>query len=137
MYITGTNALGASDALKKKTAKKNAGGFSELLSESEIEESQTAGTSSISSTSSLLFMQEVGDEEAHKKEAVTQGFDAIKYLDNIRMGLLLGTISKDNLIGLESLLQKFRKNFSDPQLSNILDEIELRAKVEIAKLTRN
>ncbi len=137
MYIAGLGATGASDTTKKKPAKKGVGGFSDLLSASEVEESSTSGTSSVSSTSQLLFMQEVDDEEFQKKQAVTQGFDALKYLDNIRMGLLCGTLSKDALIGLESVIEKFRKNFSDPQLSNILDEIELRAKVEIAKLIRN
>lgn len=137
MYIIGAGAASGAEQLKKKTAKKGVGGFSELLSDSEIEEAQTASSAGVSSTSSLLFMQEVSDDEYQRKEAVNKGFDALKYLDNIRIGLLCGTLSKDTIMGLERLLQNFRKNFNDPQLSNIIDEIELRARVEIAKLERN
>jgi hypothetical protein len=136
MYISGLGVI-EKNREKKKSAKTSAGGFSELISDTQIEESGAANTPAVSSTSSLFFLQEVGDEAKQKKEAVAQGFDAIKYLDDIRAGLLMGTLSKDTIAGLETILERFRKNFSDPKLSEIIDEIELRAKVEIAKLGGN
>ena len=135
MYITGTGLIDKSQ-LKKKATKTGASGFSELLSDSEIEEVQTSPTTSINSANQLLFMQEVDDKESLRREAVNHAFDAIKYLDTIKMGLLTGALSKDMLLNLEASLQRMKRNFNDPHLSEIIDEIELRAKVEIAKLER-
>jgi len=136
MYINGLGAIDKSRE-KKKAYQKGASGFSELVSNSDVEDSQASNAPAVSGTSSLFFLQEVGDDGPQKKGVVKRGFDVIKYLDNIRVGLLCGTLSKDTIIGLEPLLEKFKKNFSDPKLSQIIDEIDLRAKVEIAKLNRN
>lgn len=137
MYITGTTPSGESKVISKKAIKPGSGGFSGLLSSGDVEEASTHTTSGVSSLNSLLFMQEVGDEEYQRKEAVKHGFDVLKYLDNIRINLLCGTLSKETIFGLDSVLQKIRKNFNDPHLSKIIDEIELRAMVEIAKLESN
>jgi hypothetical protein len=136
MYITGLGVIDKSRE-KKKAAKTGAAGFSELVSNSEIEDAQLASTPAVGSTSSLFFLQEIGDDAQQRREFVTQGFDALKYLDSIKIGLLYGTLSRDTLISLESLLGRFKKNFPDPKLSQVIEEIELRAKVEIAKLDRN
>jgi hypothetical protein len=137
MYVTSTENSTVIQSTKKKDAKKNAHGFSELISAGEIEEMGTSSTSAINNTSPLLFLQEVNDEEYNKKTAVKQGFDTIQYLDNIRNGLLLGSLSKDTILQLDAILKNFSKNFTDPNLTQILEEIELRAKVEIAKWERN
>lgn len=137
MYVTTIGAVGDSKLIKKKAAKAGGSGFSELISSGDAEEASPAGTASVSSASQLFFLQEVDNEDQHKKEAVSQGFDALKYLDNIRNGLLLGTLSRGTIMGLDSLLQKFKKNFSDPHLTQVIEEIELRARVEIAKLERD
>lgn len=138
MYITNIGSTGESKALSKKPVKPGAGGFSGLLSSGDVEESPASVASSINGINQLLFLQEVDADEQHqRKEAVKSGFDVLKYLDNIRLNLLCGTLSKETISGLSALLQRVRKNFSDPLLSQILDEIELRAMVELAKLESN
>ena len=51
-------------------------------------------------------------------------------------GLLLGTIPMSKLEQLAQLIRAKREQIDDPKLLEILDEIELRAAVELAKLSR-
>ncbi len=55
-------------------------------------------------------------------------------LEEIRVGLLTGSIPRDQLEALDRLVREQRGQVADPRLGEILDEIELRARVELAKL---
>lgn len=68
--------------------------------------------------------------------APRRGFDLLDRLDEIRMGLLMGTIPTDRLNNLLRLVRGSRDGAMDPKLNAILDDIELRAMVELAKLGR-
>ena len=56
-------------------------------------------------------------------------------LDDIRLGLLTGTVSKERLTELSRMARVRRGETDDPRLVEVLDEIELRAEVELAKLS--
>jgi len=55
-------------------------------------------------------------------------------LDAVRHGLLIGAVSDHKLRRLMALSNMKRDGFVDPRLSGLLSDIELRAKVELAKL---
>jgi hypothetical protein len=52
-------------------------------------------------------------------------------LEEIRLGLLAGSIARHQLV---RMVEQRRKEFIEHRLAPILDDIELRARVEIAKL---
>jgi len=54
----------------------------------------------------------------------------------VRHGLLMGTLPKEKLTELADMVRSRRESCQDPRLAALLDEIELRAEVEIAKLSR-
>ena len=54
-------------------------------------------------------------------------------LDEIRTGLLLGSIPAEKLERLASVTAEGRRTVDDPKLVSILSDIELRARVELAK----
>ncbi len=56
-------------------------------------------------------------------------------LEQIRLGLLLGQIPRARLEQLAQMVRARREQLDDPKLIAILDEIELRAAVELAKLS--
>jgi hypothetical protein len=58
-------------------------------------------------------------------------------LEDIRHGLLMGAIPRDRLQELAAAVRRQREAIDDPRLVEILDEIELRARVELAKLERS
>lgn len=55
-------------------------------------------------------------------------------LDEIRAGMLDGAVSEGTLRRLVVLVDAKREDFVDPGLSQVMDEIDLRARVELAKL---
>ncbi len=55
-------------------------------------------------------------------------------LDEVRDGLLAGGIPRGTLNRLATAVSRRQEGFADPKLQGVLDEIELRAWVELAKL---
>ena len=67
---------------------------------------------------------------------MAQGEDLLDELDQIRIGLLTGSLPRATLERLAARVEAKRHRVDDPSLIQILDEIELRAAVELAKLGR-
>ena len=64
------------------------------------------------------------------------GEDILDPLKGLRLSLLAGSVPKNKVVGIARLMRAQRQAPDDPRLNKIIDEIELRAEVEIAKLTR-
>jgi hypothetical protein len=71
-----------------------------------------------------------------RKRRAQRGADILDKLEDIRRGLLMGSIPKDQLANLAHSMREKRERGADPVISRLLDEIELRAEVELAKLSR-
>jgi len=96
---------------------------------------ETAMAQPVDSILTVQAMQDSGDQES-RKQSKQYGLELLDRLDEIRDGLLIGAIPKDKLMELAQSMRQQRRQSDDPQLNQIIDEIELRAEVEIAKLTR-
>ena len=103
-----------------------------LISEQKID--PVASTNRISSVDAVVGMQEITDDNKDERGAKNRANLILDKLEDIRMGLLLGEIPKSNLEELSKVLQVARENSVDSKLLEIIDDIELRAKIEIAKL---
>lgn len=100
---------------------------------------EVTGAAPVTAVDALLATQEVGDalsRQSRHKRARRRAEDLLERLDDIRHGLLIGSIPPDRLHDLARLLREHRDAVDDPALIEILDEIELRAQVELAKLDR-
>jgi Class II flagellar assembly regulator len=84
--------------------------------------------------SSLLAAQEIPDATAERRRGVARGFDLLDRLDELRLALLDGRLDGDTLAGLAQSVRSARSTVDDPGLAAVLDGIELRAAVELAKL---
>lgn len=93
-----------------------------------------SGSSSISSVDALLAAQSVdaADDQGRRK-AQKRGEDILDRLDELRHGLLTGTLTMTQVQSLAAMVRTQRATVADPRLVQILDEIELRAEVELAK----
>jgi hypothetical protein len=98
----------------------------------------TAAARSVLSVGSILSVQETPDAtaEAAKNKLRKFGRDVLDHLDDLRLGILEGAVSKERLTALARNLREKRELSDDPRLNAVIGEIELRAEVEIAKLTR-
>lgn len=130
----------SSSAKGTSKAKKSAGGdtsFSGLVNMTEETPAQkpSGGVSSISQLDALLSLQEAGDgtsEEAAKK-ARQRAEALLDHLEQVRLGILAGGIPLAALQQLTRIAGEHREKVMDPALAEILDEIDLRAQVELAK----
>lgn len=91
------------------------------------------GSASVGSVDSLLSLQEVGDAASGRSNGLQRASDLLEHLDEIRYGLLVGGLSRSSLLDLARSVRQQRAMIGDPRLAVILDEIELRAAVELAK----
>ncbi len=94
-------------------------------------------SSAVGTVGSILAVQETPDSTQHRSRGLLSqyGNDLLDHLEDLRRDLLTGVIAKEKLSGLAQQMRAQRRQTDDPRLNAIIDEIELRAEVEIAKLT--
>lgn len=124
-------------ALKRtdKRAGNGGSGFAEALG-SEPRAGGVSGSAPLGSVDSLLALQAVGERPDGSAQARERAEDLLDRLDQIRIGLLVGSIPVAELERLSAAIQRKRAHVQDPQLAELLDEVDLRARVELAKLVR-
>ena len=89
--------------------------------------------SAVGSVDALLALQGAGDFTQARKQATDRAFSLLDLLDDLKIALLEGALPKATLVRLMDTLQSQRDQTHDPQLEAALDEVELRAAVELAK----
>lgn len=95
-----------------------------------------SGASQLGSVEALVALQEAPDATQQTKPPEQKhAEDLLDRLDQIRLGLLRGDLSPLDLQALVQRMSERRRDTGDPRLIAIVDEIELRAKVELAKLS--
>jgi len=121
----------------KRAAKSDASGgtvFAKHLDE-DSDVSATSGVVSANSVSGILGVQEVDDALAHASKGKRRAQDILDKLDDLRLQLLAGGISREKLLQLSHMVSTRRSQIKDPRLAALLDEVDLRAQVELAKYT--
>lgn len=83
----------------------------------------------------ILALQGVGDALTGRRRAVKRGASMLDVLEAVKADLLVGKITPDRLDNLAEQLQSMRDKV-EPELDGVIDEIELRVRVELAKLGR-
>lgn len=87
---------------------------------------------SVTALSSLFFDEQ--SNQPHKQQAFVYGNNLLDQLETIRMSLISGKLPKESLDQLMKILANRPKLEIDPELENLIREIETRAAVELAKL---
>ncbi len=126
---------GASKADQKRTGD---GAFDSMIGDTEETAAQAPVTrpTSIGALDALLSLQEAesGTSEEAAKKARKRASDLLDHLDQVKVGLLTGELPRSTLQQLAHTISLHREQALDPKLAEILDEIDLRAQVELAKL---
>jgi hypothetical protein len=118
-----------------KTASGSSTSFAKELDESG-EALPTGTVSGATSINGILGVQEVDDALAHASKGKKRATEILDRLDELRMDLLSGGISKEKLMQLGHLVNSRRSQVTDPKLLALLDEVDLRAQVELAKYSQ-
>lgn len=136
MKVSGPSGVGqAGQARGAKSAA--APGFAPIRTESTSGAAPATAAGSVSSVNSLealMALQEVGGPLERKRRAVNRAGRLLDALDDIKIVLLEGGASRSSLEALSRAIREQRSGTDDPNLEGVLNEIETRAAVELAKL---
>lgn len=126
------------ETVRNARARSNTGGSGAVFVPDDAPEPRAApslsSTSTIATVDALIALQEMPDALAGRAKAAKRGRDMLDLLDDLRHGMLTGGVSRATLLRLVALVNVEREDFVDPGLAEVLDDIELRARVELAKL---
>lgn len=137
MKIDGPGRVqGPAKTKKKDKAKESDGSFGEFVSGGASESTGAKATQSIAHVDSLLAVQGAEDptQGAARKRMRTRSGTILNELDKIRMAMLNGSLTVGHMIDIADVVASHREKVTDPSLTDIMDEIDLRAQVELAKM---
>lgn len=140
MKIEGPNRTGATSKTGKgEKAGEAAGAFGDYMAAGPKSAGAAGATHSIARVDALLAAQGVEDptERAARNRMRVRAEGLLGELDKLKMGLLTGTMTLGQVIDMADVVALHREKVSDPKLSAILDEIDLRAQIEIAKARKS
>lgn len=111
------------------------GGFARHLEDSAgaAPAAAAGGVSAAGGIAGILSLQEVDDATTSRKRNVRHAETLLDRLDELRHALLMGTLSPSQLAELGRLVEIRLAAELDPGLSDLLADIDLRVRVEIAK----
>ncbi|MGD1876916.1 MAG: flagellar assembly protein FliX [Kiloniellaceae bacterium] len=112
------------------------GGFASALAGGPSQSAAPSGSSPVNALNALLSLQEVDDSTEGRARARRRGDELLDKLEELRLALLMGEVPLDHLEDLANLLAQRQGKVNDPKLSQIINEIEIRAAVELAKRGR-
>ena len=133
MKVTGPS--GPSSAHGARPARAS-GGFSVPSAGPAAGSSATTSTSapaSVANVSALMALQGVEDVTERRRRAIRRGGGLLDRLEELKLALLMGEAGDGALDRLTRTLREERPVDADAGLNNLLDQIDLRAAVELAK----
>ena len=136
MKVSGTGSTAAAGAAQR-SGRPSAEGFAPQASDGARESSApgaVAGTSALTSLDVLLALQETPGPTERRKRAVRRAGGLLDALDQIKLSMLEeGGDPRGALDRLRVLTRDMRDQTDDMGLESVLDEVETRAAVELAK----
>src|ERR1700683_4240793 len=93
-----------------------------------------AGLSAVNSLEALMALQEVGGPLERRRRAVRRADTILDALEGLKIELLEGELGPAVLERLTRAVREQRALTDDPKLEGLLDQVETRAAVELAKL---
>jgi hypothetical protein len=136
MRIEQSSSLSPSVTRRTAQAPSGEGRFAEALSQDATTTAANA-PNVVATVDNLFILQEVAEDlSGRRKAAVKRGDNMLDRLDDIRIALLTGSLPRGQLESLRRMARERGDVLNDPLLQAVLDEIELRVAVELAKLDK-
>ena len=138
MKITGSGPTAAPGRRRKvsgRSGESSDGSFADQVGVRPAASSGIPPTVPLVAMEGVLAVQEVTEPTRERRQATRRGHGLLDELHQLQIGMVEGWVSEGTLRRLAGLLDR-RPTLADSDLDAVLDEIELRAAVELAKLTR-
>lgn len=127
---------GPSKTKKSSSASEIDGKFGEFMTGGVAKAASTAATHSIAQVDSLLAIQGAEDptERSARQKAQKRCKTILDELEKIRLAMLSGNLTVGHMVDVADVVSAHRQKITDPALVAIMDEVDLRAQVELAKM---
>jgi Class II flagellar assembly regulator len=135
MRIQGPNANTAVATSSTSRRSAAAGTFSLEEGEAPRAAAAPAALRTVGGIDALIALQGLEDPTGRRQRGVKRGRLALDALDELKVGLLGGTLTQATLSRLKAAAGVLKEGSGDDRLDGVLGEIELRVEVEIAKMT--
>jgi uncharacterized protein YbjT (DUF2867 family) len=123
-------------ARESQAAKRGASGSFQLdAADTAKPQSAVPTLRTVGGIDALIALQGFDDPAERRRRAVGKGKAALDVLDQIKLGLLAGTLDPSNLNRLRVAADQLKDRTGEPGLDEVLSEIELRVEVELAKMS--
>ena len=136
MKVSSPNSVGSAAAPRGAGAP-TASGFSLDGLDGALDAAPAAragAVASLGSLDALIALQEVGGPLERRRKAVRRAGQILDVLDEVKLDLLDGGVQPAALDRLVQAVRLEKGEADEPRLRELLDEIETRAVVELAKL---
>lgn len=137
MKITGPSGPSSTGAARGAGRAASGEGFSLSAADESAEAADAqrlAGLDGVMTVSALLALQGVEDPLQRRKRAMGRASRLLDILEDLKVAMLEGRASPSTLDDLARAVRQQRESTDDPNLDDVLRQIETRAAVELAKL---
>ena len=136
MKVTGPNGVSGGAPSARRAGSAGAGFSLPQLGASDraAPTAPTAGLGGVMGVDALLALQDVGGPLEGRRRSMRRAGRLLDVLDDLKVALIDGALTPAQIRALSTTLAEQREATGDPALESVLDEIETRAAVELAKL---
>jgi hypothetical protein len=133
MKVTGPS--GTTSTPSSRTSRTSGGGFSLPSGAASGPGAASAASAAggVAGVSALMALQGVEDATERRRRAMRRGGGLLDRLDELKLMMLAGQDGVGVLNTLARAVREERPDCADPGLDAVLDQIDLRAAVELAK----
>lgn len=135
MKVTGSNGVGSAQVARG--AARAPGGFSiggGAQASSPAATARVSAAMPVAGLDALIALQAVGGPLERRRRAVSRAGRILDMLEDVKVALLDGEVTPATLDRLMGAVREQREQTDDAGLEGVLNEIETRAAVELAKL---
>ena len=137
MKVGGPSGPSAAGNARPPTSPSAAAGFEPIMAPAASGAAGVSGAgavSAINSLDALIALQEVGGPLERRRRATGRAGRILDALEDLKLELLEGGLTPAVVEALVRAVRDQRALTDDPRLEDVLDQIETRAAVELAKL---
>jgi len=132
MRVYGPNGTALASA--PTMARRASGGtFSPAEANAPQPQSAAVALRTLGGIDALIALQGIEDPVERRRRAVKHGRRALDALDELKLGLLAGTLDQATMLRLKAVAADLGDGSGDDRLDQVLAEIDLRVAVELAK----
>ncbi len=130
MKIQNSNKAGT---VKKSKTEKSSGVTDSAFSQMVGNTSKAEASPAIENVEATKPLPDALSGKSPEQYATAHAEDILDKLEELHMGLITGTVTEKTLRNMTKMIKNYQSTISNPELEAILDDIHLRAEVELAK----